>query len=105
MRFRDGDPFHVAFGEAVRVERTRQNMTQDDLAKAVRLTRTSITNIEAGRQRPLLYQACEIAQALSVPMDALMKQCLEAVRRDEIEQLTARLAELQAAARSKAGGD
>lgn len=92
---RDGDAFHRAFGDAVRVARDRAGMTQAELAKAVGLTRTSITNVEAGRQRPLLCQAYDLAQALSVSLDALMAQCAEAARKDEIALLTARLAELK----------
>lgn len=92
---RDGDAFHRAFGDAVRVARDRAGMTQDDLAKAVGLTRTSITNIEAGRQRPLLCQAYELARSLSVSLDTLMAQSAEAARKDEIALLTARLAELK----------
>lgn len=92
---REGDAFHRAFGDAVRVARDAKGMTQGALANALGLTRTSITNIEAGRQRPLLSQAYDLAQALSVSLDTLMAQCAEAARKDEIEQLTARLAELK----------
>lgn len=99
---REGDAFHRAFGDAVRLARDRKGMTQEDLAKAVDLTRTSITNIEAGRQRPLLYQAYALAQALSVPLDTIMAQCTEAARKDEIAQLTARLNELKGTATPKA---
>lgn len=92
---REGDAFHRAFGDAVRVARDRAGMTQDELAKAVGLTRTSITNIEAGRQRPLLCQAFDLAQTLSVSLDVLMAQSAEAARKDEIAILTARLEELK----------
>lgn len=103
---REGDAFHQAFGDAVRVARDRKGMTQDGLAKAVGLTRTSITNIEAGRQRPLLYKAYDLARALSVELDALMAQCAEAARKDEIAFLTKRLAELnESPPRRKRGND
>lgn len=89
------DAFHRAFGDAVRVARDRKGLTQDELAQAVGLTRTSITNIEAGRQRPLLTQAHTLAKVLGASLDSLMAQCDDAARRDEIEQLEARLAELK----------
>jgi DNA-binding XRE family transcriptional regulator len=47
-------------------------MTQDSLAKSVSLTRTSITNIEKGRQKILLHTLADIAAALSVnPADLI----------------------------------
>lgn len=91
----DPDSFHRAFGDAVRIARDHAGMTQLELADAVGLTRTSITNLEAGRQRPLLIQAYAISQALAAPLDALLSACLEAARRDEIAKLEARLAALK----------
>jgi transcriptional regulator with XRE-family HTH domain len=41
-------------------------MTQEALAKKVSLTRTSIINIEKGRQQILLHNLVEIARALQV---------------------------------------
>jgi transcriptional regulator with XRE-family HTH domain len=41
-------------------------MTQEALAKKVSLTRTSIINIEKGRQQILLHNLVDIARALQV---------------------------------------
>jgi transcriptional regulator with XRE-family HTH domain len=41
-------------------------LTQEALASQVALTRTSITNIERGRQKLLLHTLVDIAHALSV---------------------------------------
>jgi transcriptional regulator with XRE-family HTH domain len=51
-------------GERIRVERKRQNITQDELAKEIGLTRTSITNMENGRQKFLLHTLVQIANYL-----------------------------------------
>lgn len=58
------DKFYRLFGSRVRELREERKVTQDELAKRVALSRTSITNIERGRQRVLLHQMMEIAQAL-----------------------------------------
>lgn len=47
-------------------------MTQEALASAIKLTRSSITNIEAGRQRMLLETFIEIAEALDVAPEDLL---------------------------------
>ncbi len=64
---------HQAFGLRVRMIREALGMTQDDLARKVRLARVSITNIETGRQRVLLDTVEVFAQALGVPPKHLMK--------------------------------
>ena len=51
-------------GKAIRRERTRQKRSQDELARAVHLSRTSITNLESGRQQVPLHTLYEIAFAL-----------------------------------------
>jgi DNA-binding XRE family transcriptional regulator len=52
---------HRLIGETLRDRRKQTGMTQTDLASKVGLLRTSITNIEAGRQKPpiqVLYNIC-----------------------------------------------
>ncbi len=62
------------FGSNVRRARERQQFTQEQLAQRVDLSRTSITNIEQGRQRVLLHQIVEIANALETkPEDLLVE--------------------------------
>lgn len=58
------DKFYRLFGSRVRELREERKVTQDELARRVALSRTSITNIERGRQRVLLHQMMEIAEAL-----------------------------------------
>ena len=57
---------YVLFGEAVRNLRIKREMTQQDLADALRVSRGSIANIEVGRQRVLLSDAWDFAKALGV---------------------------------------
>lgn len=66
LRAQQGEPGAVlyrAIGEAVRLARHKSRLTQAILAEAVGVTRTSIVNIEAGRQRlpiDLLYDIADI---------------------------------------------
>ena len=50
----------------------RGRLTQDELARRVALTRTSITNIEKGRQRVMLHTLAQIAEALGTTVSKLL---------------------------------
>jgi transcriptional regulator with XRE-family HTH domain len=58
--------FLEAFGRAVRQLRHERGMTQAELATRLSLGRTSVTNLEKGRQSPPLSLLPEIASALGV---------------------------------------
>lgn len=66
LRAQQGEPgamLYRAIGEAVRTARHRSRLTQAVLAEAVNVSRTSIVNIEQGRQRlpiDLLYDIADI---------------------------------------------
>ncbi len=53
-------------GIRIRQERERRGWTQGELADRVGLGRTSMTNIEAGRQRLLVHQLWQISRVLSI---------------------------------------
>jgi transcriptional regulator with XRE-family HTH domain len=61
------DIFYGDVGRRIRQTREERGMTQEGLASLVMLTRTSITNIEKGRQKLLLHTLVNIASALQVP--------------------------------------
>jgi transcriptional regulator with XRE-family HTH domain len=66
------DRLYRLFGSRVRALREAKKVTQEELAKRVDLSRTSITNIEKGRQRVLLHQMVDIAHALDAEPNALI---------------------------------
>lgn len=84
------DRLYRLFGSRVRALREEKNVTQDELAKLVDLSRTSITNIEKGRQRVLLHQMVGIAHALDaeptqlIPMTDLTE---EAPMREDVAKV------------------
>ncbi len=66
--------FYELLGEAIRKRRNTIGMTQEALAEHAGLVRTSITNIERGRQTVLVHQLVGIAKALNTPPAALIPE-------------------------------
>jgi transcriptional regulator with XRE-family HTH domain len=64
--------FYSAVGQLIRRARDDAHLTQDALASRVGMTRTSVTNIEKGRQKLLLHTFFDFAFALGVAPDALL---------------------------------
>jgi transcriptional regulator with XRE-family HTH domain len=63
---------YISVGANVRDARKRAGLTQADLAAAVRMTRSSIANLEAGRQRIPVHLLVWIGETLGVrPRDLL----------------------------------
>ena len=56
--------FDRALGKRIKEARAQARVTQDQLAAAVRLSRTSITNIERGRQGVQVSMLVSIARTL-----------------------------------------
>lgn len=61
-----------AIGKLVRGERLKLGLTQDELAHRVGLTRTSINNIEHGRQKIQVHTLYTLADMLFVPVSTLL---------------------------------
>lgn len=68
----DDSSIYVDIGHKVKVQREKLGISQGDLASVTGLTRTSITNLEAGRQRTPIHVLCKIAGALNVKVSALL---------------------------------
>jgi transcriptional regulator with XRE-family HTH domain len=70
-RYAANKQFYIALGRRI-AEARQPRMTQDDLALAVSLSRTSIINIEKGRQQVLVHTLVRISRALGVSPDKLL---------------------------------
>ena len=68
----DVDDFYVELGVRVRRERQKVKMTQASLGVDIGLTRSSIANLEAGRQRVPAHVLAAIAASLDIPLDELV---------------------------------
>jgi len=67
------EPVYRLIGAKIEQTRTVLGWTQDDLAKRVGLSRTSVTNIEAGRQRILLHDVEKFASAFNMQPKVLLR--------------------------------
>ncbi len=65
---RNPEAIYRVFGQKLRELRLRKQIPQQELATLSGLTRASVANIESGRQRVLLHQAVEFAEALGVSL-------------------------------------
>lgn len=92
-----GDPFYKAVGEAIRKAREERGLSQNALATAVGLKRTSITNIEKGRQKFLIHTAYEIAAVLQVSLAELLPAASASTQLDTPHELPAELSEKERA--------
>jgi|SRR5579883_6448 len=87
---RDGaelNEFYRQLGEGIRRARKQRKLSQDALAKLVGLTRTSLTNIESGRQHPPLHTFCDIVEQLKVEFADLLPRPLPATAAVDIGKL------------------
>ena len=73
------EAIYTRFGRELRRVRRQKKMTQDDLAQRVNLGRTSIVNIESGRQRVHLHTFVALADALEVSPAELLPEEPESV--------------------------
>jgi transcriptional regulator with XRE-family HTH domain len=66
------DQFYIELGDRLRVKREKSGLTQAEVAEAAGISRTSLTNIEGGRQRILVDQLALICNKLNAPVDEIM---------------------------------
>lgn len=71
------DRFYREFGRRLREERNRRGLSQEAVARSVGLTRTSVTNIEKGRQHVALHTAFVLAETLESDPHALLPEARE----------------------------
>jgi transcriptional regulator with XRE-family HTH domain len=68
----DTSSVYRSVGQKIRLAREAAGQTQDGLARRIGAKRTSITNIESGRQPLQLHMLLAIAEALKVPAEQLL---------------------------------
>src|SRR5688500_5854414 len=65
---------YAEFGRLLRQKRSAEKLTQQALAERVGLSRTSITNIELGKQHIPLHMLFELASAVNTSPDQLLPE-------------------------------
>lgn len=66
------EAFYINVGERVRLQRKKVGMDQETLSRHLNLSRTTIINIEKGRQRLSLEHAWLAAQVLGISIEDLL---------------------------------
>ena len=79
--------FYRKLGENIRKCRKRHKLSQGALAKLIGLTRTSLTNIESGRQHPPLHTFCEIVEQLKVNVSELLPRAVTATQPVDVKAM------------------
>ena len=74
---RDPEALYRVFGRRLREIREKKHVPQQELATLSGLTRSSIANIESGKQRVLLHQVLQFAEALHVTVGDLVPSTVE----------------------------
>ena len=65
-------PVEVRFGRRVRELREAAGLSQDDAAWRCRISRTYLSQLEAGKRNPTLATVEKVAAGLKLPMRELM---------------------------------
>lgn len=86
------DRFYRAVGERVRGARNAARMTQTALAARLGITRSSVANLEAGRQRIPLHVFAAVAESLDVTPASLLPEKITVLGDAELSRLDERLA-------------
>ena len=66
------DEFYAALGSKVRRLRSEQRLTQEQLAEELGLNRTSVTNIEKGKQKILVHTLIDLAKTFQIEPSELL---------------------------------
>src|SRR5215475_6738399 len=70
----DFDEIYRGVGRKIRQTRVNQNLSQDSLAQRLGISRTSMVNIEASRQRTPLHVLWQIAELLETKLTLLIHE-------------------------------
>jgi transcriptional regulator with XRE-family HTH domain len=69
--------FYKKLGKVIQRKRNDANLNQDALAFKVGIKRTSLTNIESGKQTVQAYLLYQIAISLNVSIDDLLREAMD----------------------------
>lgn len=91
----DIDKFYIDLGENIKNLREKLGYSQEEIGKYLDLTRTSIVNIEKGRQRSPLHTLYELASFFNVDINALLPQKNEKNQTDLMKEVEENLRSLE----------
>jgi transcriptional regulator with XRE-family HTH domain len=77
----DEKKLYKSIGDKIRELRIERNYNQTELAQKIGLERTSVTNIETGKQKVTLYALYNISKSLDVSLNDLLPQADDLMER------------------------
>ncbi len=80
--------FYLELGKRIKRARKNLHLTQQELADLLDLNRTSITNIEKGKQKLLAFMLVEVAGKLKVSVNELLPENNPKPKEIKIENLS-----------------
>ena len=87
------DEFYARLGALIRDKRRANSITQERLAERLGLSRTTVVNIEKGRQRIAVHQLVDLSDVLGCePVELLPTGVDEGVATNDREQFAAQVA-------------
>ena len=87
--------FYIELGTRIKDARIKASLNQDALGEFLGLTRTSIVNIENGRQRPSVHLLLQIAKVLNIQLEQLIPDLYQVGSDQEIPLVTIRKKDIQ----------
>ncbi len=69
---------NTSIGRMIRKCRREKGITTEQLAEKIQISNNALSNIERGKSMPTLLHFIEIANALDVPADTLLKDVVNA---------------------------
>lgn len=63
----------MPFNENLKLLRTKNKLTQAELGKILNLSRSTISNYEAGKMQPSIEAIIEISKYFKITIDSLLK--------------------------------
>lgn len=91
MTERAVDAMDSRIGRRIQKYREKAGITQEELAEAVSLSKTAISNIERGANYPSFENYIKIANAIGVSSDLLLADVLEQAYEGKASELSERL--------------
>ncbi|MET9141483.1 helix-turn-helix domain-containing protein [Streptomyces parvulus] len=85
------DRFYAAVGDRIRDARSAARLTQAELAASLGLARSSIANIEGGRQRLPLHMVILIAETLNINVSELLPDMAESQPAPDLKNIDEKL--------------
>lgn len=80
------DLYYRELGQRIQRARLHQKLTQENLGTLIGLSRTSIVNIERGRQKILAHTLVRLAHALHMELSDLARESTEDLKIEELLQ-------------------